>query len=140
VSLTVAAADSQETPINTEDYLKALPAEMLTKYTFFNSRISDDPASKLYPWRFLAELAHDYDHVVVKMDNNQYPVEIALMKILAGNSFLLELIDEMFFEFHFRNPPVPEMAAEVRTKATLGDAYDLFMKFRQAGVRIHGWP
>ena len=25
-------------------------------------------------------------------------------------------------------------------KATLGDAYDIFLKIRQAGVRIHGWP
>ena len=130
----------QETSMNHEEYFAAIPSEMITKYTFFNAKISADPTSKMYPWRFLSELAHDYDHVVVKLDKNEYPAEIALMKILAGDSYLLELIDEMFFEFHFKDPPLPSMAAESRTKATLADAYDLFAKIRQAGVRIHGWP
>jgi hypothetical protein len=96
----------EETPMNHDAFFAALPTEVVTKYTFFNAKISADPKSKMYPWRFLVELAHDFDHVVVKMDNNQYPVEIELMKILAGDSTLMELIDEMYFEFHFRNPPV----------------------------------
>lgn len=130
----------EEFPMNQEEFFAALPADLITRFTFFNAKISAEPTSRMYPWRFLAELAHDYDHVVIKMDNNQYPVEIALLKILAGDSTLLELIDEMYFEFHFKNPPLPQMAAEVRTKATLSDAYDLFLKIRQAGVRMHGWP
>ena len=54
----------------------------------------------MYPWKFLSELAHDFDHVVIKMDNNQYQVEMELLKILSSDPTLLELVDEMFFEFH----------------------------------------
>ena len=34
-----------------------------------------------------------------------------MLKILASTPTLLELVDEMFFEFHIRNPPVKEMVA-----------------------------
>ena len=131
--------------MNAERYFDAIPAEMATKYTFFNTKISryvyvcmyvcmcvylhvcvliqlsiitfffpihcSDPSSRMYPWRFLSELAHDFDHIVVKMDNNQYQTEMELLKILAGDPNLLELVDEMFFEYHIRNPPVKEMVA-----------------------------
>lgn len=132
----------EEFPMNAERYFDAIPAEMATKYTFFNTKISSDPSSRMYPWRFLSELAHDFDHIVVKMDNNQYQTEMELLKILASDPNLLELVDEMFFEYHIRNPPVKEMVAAEGgiVKATLGDAYDIFLKIRQAGVRIHGWP
>ena len=132
----------EEKPMNAEQYFQNLPDEMVTKYTFYNTRITSDPKGKMYPWRFLVEHAHDYDHVVVKMDNNQFAVEMELLQQFAGNPSLMELVDEMFFEFHIRNPPVKEMvpAEGGIIKATLGDAYDLFIKIRQAGVRIHGWP
>ena len=78
---------------------------------FFLPIHCSDPSSRMYPWRFLSELAHDFDHIVVKMDNNQYQIEMELLKILAGDPNLLELVDEMFFEYHIRNPPVKEMVA-----------------------------
>ena len=78
-----------------------------------------DPSNKMYPWRFLSELAHDFDHVVIKMDNNQYQAEMELLKILSGDPNLLELVDEMFFEFHIRNPPVKEMVAAALVAAKM---------------------
>lgn len=40
-------------PMNAEQYFEAVPAEMVPKYTFFNTKISSDPKDKMYPWNFL---------------------------------------------------------------------------------------
>lgn len=127
--------------IKAVDFFSQIPSEYVSKYQFFNTPVSGNPADSMYPWTFLKEMAHEYDYIVVKLDVRDYATEISLLKAVLSDPDLIDLIDEMFFEFHVRLPPVKEMEPEtVRTKATLVDAYDMYLKLRQVGLRMHGWP
>ena len=129
------------------DFFAQIPRDQLPKYQFYNTPISANPKDVMYPWKFLKDLAAEFDYVVVKLDVRDYEIEMSLLKNLMLDEELMSFIDEMFYEFHIRLSPMPDAEVQadlepeyVKSKISLADVYDMFLKFRRAGMRMHGWP
>lgn len=98
----------------------------------------------------LLETARPADFVVLKVDIDGGP-ELRLVRAIAERPELAALVDELFFEYHFRAPNrmfdelwgSEKMAGGVPSVkeggSTVVDALALMLKLRRRGVRAHFW-
>ena len=68
-----------------------------------------------------------------------------MVGLLLGRPDLIELVDEFFFEFHFRCEIMSRCGwGDVPQVGSLGNdrfsAMKLFSELRKKGVRAHFWP
>ena len=119
--------------LDTRRVWEELPADVFPIYTIINIGVEENKG-RFNPWTLIQTLAKPSDYVVLKLDIDKPPLESALIKQLfdEGNS-ARDLIDELFFEKHISTNPQSN-------EDKLKDTYELFTKFRQAGIRMHGWP
>jgi hypothetical protein len=131
------------------------PPELHSRVTYYNTPISDDAVSADNPLNHIAALAREEDWVVFKLDVDNNPLEISLVRQLLASPSLLALVDEFFWEHHVRGSPLQKTRVSfmgtnnigwgVHTPrvgdpdSTLADSYRLLTALREAGVRAHAW-
>ena len=118
-------------------------------YHFFNAPVSaseDDVNSVI---RVIKQVAKRRDFVSFKLDIDTPQIEIPIALQIAEDEEVASLIDEFFYELHFRceimmpcawswDSSIPESLHGValdRHSAML-----FFQKMRKRGVRAHFWP
>ena len=117
-------------------YWQQIPDDIIGKFTFINTGI--DSTGKFNPWNILKSIANADDYVIIKLDIDSPGLESELASQILNNQSISSLIDEMFFEMHIT---VNEMKGFWGTPpGELKDAYTLFTKLRQLGIRMHSWP
>ena len=127
------AYEYQEIP--PRKYWEQVPADMLSSLTFINVGVEEK--SKFNPWKILQAIAQPRDYVVIKLDIDTPPLEMALIQQLAANKNLHSLIDELFFEMHVTVNGMEKHWGS--SPGQLKSTYELFSKFRKRGIRMHSW-
>lgn len=131
-----------------QDYWRAVPAQMRGKLTFLNIPVPLEPDSNGV-LSLLEATAKPQDFVVLKVDIDNGPIEESIVRAIARNPRLADLVDELFFEYHFYGEP-PEFSfgwgtrndpaqPSSWTNATVATALGLMRELREAGIRSHFW-
>ena len=128
-------------------FWQCVPYAVKPIYHFFNVPITSNVHDPHSPLRHIQSIAREEDFVSFKLDVDTSSVEIPLVLQLVASSELLKLVDEFFFELHFR--------CEIMKKCGWGDSMpesvdwlkldrvntlSLFADMRRKGVRAHIWP
>jgi len=80
------------------------------------------------------------DFVVLKLDIDHSPTELSIMHTILQDARLLERIDELWFEYHFRFDRGVEFGwKNTHFNKTVDDALALMRDLRMRGVRAHFW-
>jgi hypothetical protein len=91
------------TLLEPQDIWKAVPPHIRPLYHFFNAPVSPGTEDKdLSPLKMLWEIATPEDFVSFKLDIDTPEVEIPIAMELLRNPEMARLVDEFFFELHFR--------------------------------------
>ena len=124
-----------------------VPAAVAPKYSFFNTKMSADPWHAQSPLRFIKQLATEEDFVAFKLDIDTPDVEIPTLLQILKDPVLHSLVDEFFFEFHFRCELMMicgwgrEISSQSHgLKMERAEVLTTFQALRRAGVRAHFWP
>jgi len=109
--------------------------------------VSAEKGAHHNPGRILKQMATKDDFVAWKLDIDHPATEMPLALGMLADQELAELVDEFFFELHFR--------CEIMTSCGWGkrvpyedngmvlnrvSAMEFFLKLRQLGIRAHIWP
>lgn len=129
----------EATPVSEVSYWDSVPAALSERLYFFNEpvrRVTSEPAG-FNALRTLQAIARPIDFVALKVDFDTPSVEAPLMEAIVDSEALLGLIDEVFFEYHFKVQP--EFGWGNSMNATVNDALRLMQRLRMQGVRAHFW-
>lgn len=128
-------------------FWEQVPSAVAPKYSFFNTKMSADPLHAQSPLRFIKQLATEEDFVAFKLDIDTPDVEIPTILQMLQDPELHSLVDEFFFEFHFRCEimMICGWGREISTqshglKMERAEVMKTFQTLRKAGVRAHFWP
>lgn len=125
-----------------------VPDKYFPRYHFYNIPIAFGK-TKQNPLQLIRRIAKPEDFVSFKLDVDTADVEIPIALKLLNSPSLLELVDEFFFELHFRcdymnrcgwdyrGKPPEKLAGLVLDRP---HAFDFFQSLRKRGVRAHVWP
>jgi len=128
------------------DFWEKVPPRWKEKYDFYNFPISADITSKANPFHLMRSLGIvEDDFVAFKLDIDTPDIEVKIALELLDNPSFAGIVDEFFFELHFR--------CELMMKCCFGDPPELFhgltllrsnvleffRKLREKGVRSHFW-
>ena len=127
-----------------------VPKKIISRYHFYNAGMSDNMTDWNSPLRIVEQIATQTDFVSFKLDIDNGDVEIATLLKIMQNKLLQDLIDEFFFELHFRcevmltcgweydSVRVPEEILGVKLSRT--NVMTIFQRLRIMGIRSHFWP
>ena len=124
----------------------AIPDKMRSIVHYFNIPVKEykcpAPLQGHYPGkgsflRLLQATAMPDDFVVVKVDIDGGP-ELEIVEAIAQRPELAELVDELFFEYHFHFD-FPFGWPQTKDGRTVDTAMSLMYRLRQAGIRSHFW-
>ena len=116
------------------------PKDVAGKISYFNVPAPMDVNDKMSPIRMIKTIVRPNDFLVLKIDIDNDPVEIAIIKSFIDDPSFTDLIDEFFFEHHVTKSPMEFMGWGTSPKVSnLTESYNLFVKLRSAGVRAHSW-
>lgn len=126
-----------------------VPPRWRPLYHFFNTGISasaEDAGSVQTLAARLGVTAHDF--VAFKLDIDTPSIEIPIaLELLNDKSALGSLVDEFFFELHFRcevmmpcgwDDAMPERVGALQLDRP--GALQFFADLRRSGIRAHFWP
>ena len=114
--------------------MRPVPAHVRAKLTFHNEPVTDENV-----FRTLRSTARPDDFVVMKVDIDSPALEKRLVSTLASTPELVELVDELYFEYHLHVPDHRKPTSEHTTPDTIVEALQLMQRLRAAGVRSHFW-
>ena len=128
-------------------FWECVPDAVKPIYHFFNVPITSNVTEPHSPLRHIKLIAREEDFVSFKLDVDTSSVEIPLVLQLVASNELLKLVDEFFFELHFRC----EIMKECGWGNSMPESMDwlkldrlntllLFANMRRKGVRAHIWP
>ena len=135
------------TLLEPNDYWRRVPPRWKPFWHFFNVPIAADSAQADSPIRFLQQVAAPSDFVAFKLDIDHPDMEMPIALSLLSDPRIGELVDEFFFELHFR--------CEVMTSCGWGKrvpyeshgmvldrphVLQFFIDLRKKGIRAHIWP
>ena len=140
------------TLLHPQDYWRKVPAAWKPFWHFYNTPISADPTHGDSPARLLRQMVSERDFVAFKLDIDHPDTEMPIaLSLLGGGSQsggdLGLLVDEFFFELHFRcevmtscgwGKRVPAEAHGLRLDRPSVLRY--FQDLRKRGIRAHIWP
>lgn len=120
------------------DVFAKVPRHMLPAYHWINVGVDAKPDGPLNPFTTLLDKYNEDDLIIVKLDIDTPPLELALAKQLLEDERLLKLVDHFYFEHHV---PLWEMKPHWTGSAsgTVQESFQLFYKLRQGGVAAHFW-
>eukprot|EP01033_Poteriospumella_lacustris_P012473 gene12473-8915_t len=124
-----------------------VPPPVKPHYTFFNVPVGGD---KNDPDRsfvsFLSNTVAEHDFVSIKLDIDTPQIENRIAMDLLKDQRLADLVDELFFELHFRCPVMMNCGwgGNIPTelyglKLDTGHVLDFFAGLRKRGIRAHMW-
>lgn len=135
------------TLLNPQEYWSKVPPKWLPFWHFYNTPISADEKAAQSPVRLLKSMATPDDFVAFKLDidhpDTENPVAMSLLQDVEFSS----LVDEFFFELHFRceimtscgwGKQVPESLMGLKLERA--DVLKYFKRLRELGIRAHIWP
>lgn len=140
----------EATPHTQAEIFRGVPASLKERLTYHNTPVSAAHDSPSYPWASIARVASEADFVVVKLDIDNAPVELALIDDLANRRVrvprdggvlkpLHRLIDVFFYESHNRAPTMRAYWGDSGRGHGLNDSFALFTRLRQLGIMAHSW-
>ena len=137
----------EATPYRPDKWWASVPAHVRNRLTFFNEPVSEDS--------FLAKLretARPEDFVVLKVDIDQPALEQSLIRRIADDPDLADLIDELYLEYDglsiadHRPTAYTINGSFCRTHSclqpehsTIASAVALMQRLRSRGIRSHFW-
>lgn len=130
------------------DFWRRVPPRILPFLHYFNIPMPS-PYQQEEPniFTILEQIASEDDFVSIKLDIDRYQVEIPLVVALLNSLPLMKVVDEFFFELHYRceflmycgwGEDIP-----YEYDSIILDRYHamrLFQKLREMGIRAHVWP
>jgi len=130
-----------------ENFWNHVPLRYVGLYNFFNAPISADVSARHSPTRIISQLSSPDDFVSFKLDVDTPSVEIPILLDILNNTKIHSLLDEFFFEFHFRCELMMDCAwgngmpeEYLGLKLDRPTALKVFRDLRKAGIRSHFWP
>eukprot|EP01040_Poterioochromonas_malhamensis_P001545 gene1545-1635_t len=128
-------------------YWKRVPPRLLPFFHFFNIPITTNITSSAHVLRIIEQIVKEDDFIAFKLDIDTPEIEIPIVLELLSNHHLSKLIDDFFFELHFRC----ELLMYCGWGNNIPDEYygltlnrhhalQLFLQLRQNGIRAHIWP
>jgi hypothetical protein len=84
------------------DYWNRVPPHWKPYWHFYNVPIASDISHPDSPIRFIKQIASPHDFVAFKLDIDSPEMEMPIALSLLSNDTYASLIDEFFFELHFR--------------------------------------
>lgn len=84
------------------DYWNRVPPNWKPYWHFHNVPIASDIHHPDSPIRYIRQIASVQDFVAFKLDIDHPDMEMPIALSLLANNTLSSLIDEFFFELHFR--------------------------------------
>ncbi len=97
--------------------------------------------------RMIEQIAHEDDFVSFKLDIDTPSIEVPIFLEILRNEEYSKLIDEFFFELHFRceflmycgwRDKMPEYVDGFRLERS--ETMKAFQSLRYKGIRAHIWP
>ena len=136
------------TLLQPDAFWEKVPAPIRSRYHFFNAPVSSNISHGNSVLRMILETSLPHDYVAFKLDIDTPHVEIPIALDILTNPEVRNLVDEFFFEFHFRcdimmycgwsdNIPMTQYGLNLSSRY---DAMDLFRRYRRKGIRSHFWP
>lgn len=137
----------EHTLLEPQDFWSRVPTSVKPYYHFFNAPVSAGLEDQVAPLRFIREIASPEDFVSFKLDIDTPSIEIPIAMEILRNPKIAALVDEFFFELHFR--------CELMMLCGWGDnipeedhglvlnryhAMKFFRVLREQGIRAHIWP
>ncbi|KAJ1414785.1 hypothetical protein B484DRAFT_422511 [Ochromonadaceae sp. CCMP2298] len=125
---------------------KLVPQPLISLYHFYYSPVTAGRTDDEAPLRIVKEVARAVDFVSFKLDIDRPEVEIPIALELLRDPELALLMDEFFFELHFRcellmecgwGHNIPHILDGL--KLDRESALHLFREMRKRGIRAHIW-
>ena len=135
------------TLLEPEDFWRRVPPRVIPTYHFFNAPVPANTTDPLSPLKIIRDVATVDDFVSFKLDIDTPSVEIPLALELLRNPHVSKLVDEFFFELHFRceimkrcgwKDKMPEEYMGLQLDRLHAMLY--FQELRKLGIRAHIWP
>jgi hypothetical protein len=130
-----------------QNFWAHVPIRYIGIYHFFNAPISSDTSSHHSPTRLIQQLTTPEDFVAFKLDVDTPEIEIPIVQEILRNTSVQRLVDEFFFELHFRCEIMMTCGWEDKMPIVSHglvldrpSALKLFQDLRQVGIRAHFWP
>ena len=117
-------------------------------FFYFSVPISNSSNSSDSPLFFIEQLAVKHDFISFKLDVDSAITEIPIVLQILKNRKYAELIDEFFYEHHFKceimmfcawGTAMPERVTDDIINDRVG-ALQIFRNLRKLGIRAHMWP
>ena len=128
-------------------FWEEVPPSLRSRYHFYNAPVMANISHGNSPLRIMQEIAQKSDFVAFKLDIDKPETEIPIAMEILENVDVRNLVDEFFFELHFRCEIMMTCAWGTKMPPTyLGlnlsrsHAMDFFQRFRLHGIRSHFWP
>lgn len=123
----------------------SVPPHVYPRVHFFNVPITHKEGHPDNPLELIRRVARREDFVAFKLDIDTPSIEIPLALQLLRDQDLLGLVDEFFFELHYKSAVMERYWHDVPNEydglvLDVVHALELFTKLREAGVRAHFWP
>ena len=135
------------TEIKPAEYWKTVPRKLVPYLSFYNVPVSKDANSSSSVINTIESIAHKEDFVTLKLDIDTSDIELPILADMLRRPGVASLIDEFFFEFHFRceimtkwwNIPLNETTPIHGFELDRPHVMDVFQKLRYMGIRSHFW-
>jgi hypothetical protein len=135
------------TLLEPSDYWKRVPPNWKPYWHFHNIPISAEDQNPDNPLTYIKQFASVHDFVSFKLDIDTPSVEMPIALKLLSDPSVTSLVDEFFFELHFRCEVMTSCGWGKRVPET---SYGLmldrphvlqfFIDLRKRGIRAHIWP
>ena len=133
--------------LNPRDYWQKVPKIWKPFWHFYNTPISSEPDHADNPLRMLRQLVSERDFVAFKLDIDHPDTEMPIALSLLANGGDGALVDEFFFELHFRCEVMTSCGWGKRVPANSHGleldrptVLQFFIDLRKRGIRAHIWP
>jgi hypothetical protein len=115
------------------DVFAKVPRNLLPAYHWMNVGVETDKNSKLNPWNLLKDQYQADDFVVVKLDVDNTPIELELLRQLVNDPQLLSIVDVLYFEHHV------SLTEWFPYQETMEQSLQLFADLRAHGIAARYW-
>lgn len=135
------------TTYNSTEYWNDVPPQIVPAFHFYNVGITAENASTHSVTRFIRQTVREHDFVSLKLDIDTPSIELPIAMELLSDHSLGSLVDEFFFELHFRCEVMMRcgfgrnISEEMHGfKMVRHDVLRFFHDLRVQGIRAHLWP
>eukprot|EP00970_Alexandrium_tamarense_P015796 scaffold5514_cov188-Alexandrium_tamarense.AAC.4 len=118
---------------------ESVPNELQSAYHWINVGVDPRPCAKMNPFTMIANNFSPDDLIVVKLDIDTPEVESRLARQLRDDPWILELVDQFYFEDHVHQLELAERWTGTMN-GSVKRSLELMSEIRRKGVAAHYWP